>query len=149
MPVSLTANEPHQVAVSGVSAPSLPTRSPIIAMLRELAGVAQKVERLWRTLVTSARMVPRSSGQFDVQRVRRSSRPAAAPSRPRLATRLATSNVLQVQVHLAGLDLGEVENVVDQRQQVLARSVDLLEVGDEVVAGRRPAPPPAASRCSR
>ena len=38
---------------------------------------------------------------------------------------------LQEQLHLAGLDLGEVEDVVDQAQQVPPGRVDLLEVGHE------------------
>ena len=39
---------------------------------------------------------------------------------------------LEVEVHLAGLDLGEVEHGVDQLQQVLARRVDLAEVVGEL-----------------
>lgn len=35
---------------------------------------------------------------------------------------------LQIQRHLACLDLGEVEDVVDESEQVLAGTVDLLEV---------------------
>ena len=35
---------------------------------------------------------------------------------------------LEPQVHLAGLDLGHVEDVVDQRQQVLAGAEDVLRV---------------------
>jgi hypothetical protein len=38
---------------------------------------------------------------------------------------------LQVQLHLAGLDLGEVQHLVDEPQQVLAGRADLLEVGHE------------------
>ena len=33
--------------------------------------------------------------------------------------------------HPAGFDLGEVENVVDQAEQVLARTLDLLEIGND------------------
>ena len=35
---------------------------------------------------------------------------------------------LQKELHLARLDLGEIEHVVDQRQEVSARPVDLLQV---------------------
>ena len=38
--------------------------------------------------------------------------------------------VLEMQFHPPGLDLGEVEHVVDQRQQVPAGVADLLQVGD-------------------
>jgi hypothetical protein len=44
--------------------------------------------------------------------------------------RISASSVKveHLQLHLAGLDLGEVEDVVDDAQQVLARVVDLLQV---------------------
>ena len=45
-------------------------------------------------------------------------------------TSLADLERLHEEVHPAGLDLGEVEDVVDQPQQVLAGRVDLLEVRD-------------------
>ena len=44
---------------------------------------------------------------------------------------LADLERLQEQVHPAGLDLGEVQDVVDQPEQVLAGRVDLLEIRDE------------------
>ena len=44
--------------------------------------------------------------------------------------------VLAVQFHLAGLDLRQVEDVVDQRQQVLAGGVNPLEIGDEPLLAR-------------
>jgi hypothetical protein len=40
----------------------------------------------------------------------------------------AELEVLQMELHLAGLDLGEIENVVDERQQVAARRLHLLEI---------------------
>ena len=39
---------------------------------------------------------------------------------------------LEVQLHLAGLDLREIEDVVDEDQQVLASSGDFLEIGIEI-----------------
>ena len=50
------------------------------------------------------------------------------------ATSLTISGTLeglQVEVHFAGLDFGEVEDVVDQGEQVAAGGVDLLQIGDE------------------
>ena len=41
-------------------------------------------------------------------------------------------------VHPAGLDLREVEDVVDQPEQVLAGRVDLLEVGQERLLAQMP-----------
>ncbi len=40
---------------------------------------------------------------------------------------------LQIQLDLAGLDLGEVEDIVDQREQVIAGRANLIEVGEEIV----------------
>ena len=40
---------------------------------------------------------------------------------------------LQEEVHLAGFDLRQVENVVDQRQQMLAGGLNFLQVGNEVL----------------
>src|SRR6185369_12273542 len=40
---------------------------------------------------------------------------------------------LEVQRHLAGLDLREVEDVVDQAEQMPAGGLDLLQVGDRVL----------------
>src|SRR5580658_2791044 len=35
---------------------------------------------------------------------------------------------LQVQIHPSGLDLGEIENIVDQSEQLLTRRVDPVEI---------------------
>ena len=43
---------------------------------------------------------------------------------------LSRSNVLEEQVHLARFDLGDVQDVVDHRQQMLAGGADLLQVGN-------------------
>ena len=128
MPVSLTRNVIH-------SAPSTASRltvSAMVPLLGELAGVAEQVEQLCRTLVRSARMAPRSSAQWTTS--------VLAFFSTSGWTVVATSWImlrdverLQEEVHLAGLDLRQVEDVVDERQQVLARGVDLLEVGGEVL----------------
>ena len=47
---------------------------------------------------------------------------------------LVEIEIVEEQVHLAGLDLGDVEDVVDHRQQVLAGGADLLQVGDLLAA---------------
>ena len=44
---------------------------------------------------------------------------------------LPTSNVSRYEVHPAGLDLGEIQDVVDQAEQMLAGPVDLLEIRQE------------------
>ncbi len=40
---------------------------------------------------------------------------------------------LEVELHLAGLDLGQVQDAVDQAEQVLAGRADLVQVGHEAV----------------
>ena len=50
-----------------------------------------------------------------------------------VAHELADLERLQEQVHPPGLDLGEVQDVVDEPEQVLAGRVDLLEVREEGV----------------
>ena len=57
--------------------------------------------------------------------------------------------VRQLELHLPRLDLGEVEDVVDQRQLMLGGGVDLLQIGDERRPAAGPALPPAASPSSR
>ena len=42
-------------------------------------------------------------------------------------------DLLDEYFHLAGLDLGKVEDVIDQPQQMTAGTLDFLEVGDEVL----------------
>ena len=49
------------------------------------------------------------------------------------ASRSATLEGLDQDLHLAGLDLGEVEDVVDQAEEVPAGDADLGEVGDEAL----------------
>jgi hypothetical protein len=47
-------------------------------------------------------------------------------------SRTSEVEVVERQLHLAGLDLRKVENIADQRQQVVARRADLVEVGVEI-----------------
>jgi hypothetical protein len=45
---------------------------------------------------------------------------------------LAFVDVFEEDVHAAGFDLGQIENVVDQAEQVTAGTFDLLEVGNKI-----------------
>ena len=116
----------------------------IVPCLVNLAALLSRLNRVWRTLVWSECIAPE---------VRPRSRPSSVL--PFLATsgsivalhlgeQVGDVERLEEEVHLAGLDLGEVEDVVDQAEQVLAGAADLLEVGDEARPGRAPRPP----RCS-
>ena len=99
-------------------------------MVGELGGVGEQVEQRLPDLglvgVHRADVV----GALDHQRV-------AVLLDQRLDDRLdvpdelADLERLQEQVHPAGLDLGEVQDVVDQPEQVLAGRVDPLEVREE------------------
>ena len=100
------------------------------AVVGELGGVREQVEQglpelglvgVHRAEVVRAR---RRRGCC------RSSPPAAGRSPATSRTSLADLERLQEEVHPAGLDLGEVEDVVDEPEQVLAGRVDLLEVRD-------------------
>jgi hypothetical protein len=43
---------------------------------------------------------------------------------------------LEMHLHFPGFDLRKVQDVVDQREQVLARRLDLLEIGKLVLSPR-------------
>ena len=47
-----------------------------------------------------------------------------------LVDQLGEEHLLQIDVHPSGLDLGQIEDVVDEAEQVLAGGLDLGEVGD-------------------
>ena len=49
-------------------------------------------------------------------------------------------DVAEMQVELAGFDLGKIEKVVEQRHEVLAGGVDVLEVGAIALVLDRPEP---------
>ena len=51
-----------------------------------------------------------------------------------LVDELVEVEIVEEEVHLAGLDLGDVEDVVDHRQQVLAGRADLLQIADLLAA---------------
>jgi len=55
----------------------------------------------------------------------------------RPADRVGQGELARLEVHPAGLDLRQVEDVVDQREEVLARGFDVLEVIGLLVASAR------------
>ena len=84
-----------------------------------LAALDKRLNRHWRTLVWSACMTPRSGARwicsvltfFSISGLMVEATPSII---------FGHVEALQVQIHLAGFDLGQIEDVVDQRQQVLA-----------------------------
>ena len=102
------------------------------AVVGELGGVQSRLKSAWRTLVWSACIVPRSSAHATTSVLAffsTSGWTIASTS----SDESGDLERLQEQVHPAGLDLGEVQDVVDQPQQVLAGRVDPLEVRQEGV----------------
>ena len=100
--------------------------------LGELAGVAQEVEQglahLRQVRVHRADLV--GAAHVQAVGVLRGQRLDHGGD---VADQAGHVEGLEVQLHLAGLDLGEIEDGVDQPQQVLAGRVDLLEVVGELL----------------
>ena len=55
--------------------------------------------------------------------------------------------VLERQRHLAGFDLRQIEDAVDQLEQVLAGGLDPLQIDDRLLRRSSSRLPPAAARC--
>ena len=102
-----------------------------------LAALESRLNSAWRTLVWSACIVAEVVGARDDQRVGVLLDQRLDDRRRRRRTSWPTLERLQEQVHPAGLDLGEVQDVVDQPEQVLAGRVDLLEVREEASSSPR------------
>ena len=137
--------EDDPVAPAVVSRPGLETD---LAVLGELGGVGEQVEQHLahaRHVRVHAVDVRRAVHLQDVLVLLDEGMDGGLD----VVHQVAHVEGLEVQLHLAGLDLRQVEDVVDEGEEVLARGVDLLQVGDEVVLAGAPRPPPAASRCSR
>ena len=144
MPVSVTANSIHGSPWIRTACTSSPTRP----RLRELRRVGQQVEQD----LAHAREV--GVDQPDVGRAAHLEQVVVlldqrADRRRDVLHQRADVEVLEEQLHLAGLDLRQVEHVVDQREQVLAGARGSCRGRAPGPRGRAPAPPPRASRCSR
>ena len=123
-----------------------------VAALGELAGVAQQLSRIWRSLASASACMAPTSGRALARRAGcRSFRQRPDRGRPTSSTSVAIVERLEIELHLAGLDLRQVEDVVDQREQMPCRRRWIFaEVGHrrlscaDVVRVLA-----AASRCSR
>ena len=73
---------------------------------------------------------------------------AAADERLELRQRFVTTPVAQLETHSTGLELREIEDVVDQDEQVMLVALDALEIR-ALRLGDRPADPGSAARRSR
>ena len=102
------------------------------ALLRELARVAQQVEERLAQFGHVGTHHPDARGTLDLQHVA-VLRDERLHRRCHFLHQLRHVELLQKERHLASFDLREIEDVVDQAEQVFARTVDLLQVGN--VAG--------------
>ena len=98
-----------------------------------LLALLRRLKRTWRTLVRSARIRPISFGQIDLEAV-------AVLGHERLdggddfLDHLADVEVFEVKGHLAGLDLREIEDAVDEAEEMGGGVVDAGDVLDVFLA---------------
>ena len=104
--------------------------------------------RLCLSLVRSVRIEPMSGGQTITSLLPFFTTSGSTIVRTS-STSLAEVDLLEIDIHAAGLDLGQIENVVDQPEQVLAGALDLLQVGDAACRRRDRSRPRPGFRCSR
>ncbi len=116
-----------------VGPPLAVDRSVIWPFWVNLAALLSRLKMACRSLVASARTLPRSGPRSTTKALVFLAASGRAVDLD-LVDELVEVDVLEVQLHLAGLDLGDVEDVVDHRQQMLAGGADLLQVGDLLAA---------------
>ena len=126
MPVSVTSNAHQRRRVARAGRRDAATHD--LALVGELDRVADQVDQHLAQPRGVAAHQRRDLGtdrrrQLEALRVRRSASRSQTPS-----TSLAQVEVDALELELAGLDLREVEDVVDDRQQRLARAADRLGV---------------------
>jgi hypothetical protein len=92
-----------------------------------LAALLRRLSRIWRILVRSAWMKPIEVGQWTVDLVAVAGEHRADGAEHGL-DHVGDVEGLEVDVHAAGLDLGEVEDVGDEAEQVLAGELDLAQL---------------------
>jgi len=100
------------------------------AVVGELGGVAEQVEE---RLANLGQVGPHGTRVVDTAHLEGVGvlLHQRLDDRHHVGDHVRDAELLEIELHLAGLDLGQVQDVVDQPQQVLAGAVDLLEVGDE------------------
>ena len=161
MPVSVTAKAMTRVGLverrRGEAGP-LRRRAdpqPHGALLRELHGVREQVAQdLLEPLLVGDERRRGVGVELDLEARGPSPPPGAGTSARRTSTTSSSPTAAGVHVHLPGLDLGEVEDVVDQVEQLVAgredrpREVDLL-VAEVAVAVVRQQPGQDEQRVER
>ena len=144
MPVSVTAIVTHSRPASVARL----ARDGHRAALGELVGVAREIEQRLpdpRLVGAHGAEVGRAIDHHLVAVLRRH----RADGLHHVVDQRRDRERLEVEVHLAGLDLGQVENVVDQREQVPGGAQHALERLDLVFPLQVDARPRAASRSRR
>ncbi len=102
------------------------------AVLGELAAVAEDIEQALLELGAVGMHAAEVLGRLELERIavllgQRNDQ------RPHLFEQRHDFDVFEEDVHLAGFDLRQVENVVDQAEQVTAGAFDLLQVATDIV----------------
>ena len=141
MPVSVTAIVTHSAAPSSTRRPrsvTVPCSVNLLALLARLSSACRM--RVW-----SACIVPSPAAQSTTSVL-----PFFAAIVPMVVRHVVDQRRdregLEVELHLAGFDLGQVEDVVDQREQVPGGAQHALERLELVLALQVAARPRAASR---
>ena len=127
MPVSRTVNR-RPTSPSGAGSPATSTRTTTSPGVGELDGVADQVEQ---DLPQPAGVADQGVGHLRLHVVDQLQPFPVGPhgQGPQgVADRRPQGEVGHVQLELAGLDLGEVEQVVDHAEQVVGGRLDRLEV---------------------
>src|SRR5713101_2687191 len=98
----------------------------------ELAGIAQQIEEalLYLGPVGVERAERRRTEDFETVRIGRGQR---LDNPTHLLDQTAEIDLFEIEVHLARLDLRQIEDVVDQTEEVPAGVADLGEVGQRFV----------------
>ena len=109
---------------------------PHLALVGELDGIAEQIgedllEAQWVTAITLRQVGIKFHGEGESLLAR-----AELKQMDHVVDRLAQREGLAVDGQLAGLDLGEVEDVVEDAEQGLCRALDLLHVAAELAVER-------------
>ena len=114
-------------ATAGLRRSDRSTRTTTSPSLRELDGVADQVEQHLPEPAASPNSTSGTSGSTSADQLQPLPVGTHGQGPQRVAQGRPHREVGQVQLQLAGLDLGEIEQVVDDAEQVVRRRLDRLQ----------------------
>ena len=112
--------------LAGCGLRSRETASVTVAVLGELRGVAQQVDQALLELGQVGAHRADVGRAVDHQPCCRSSSTSGSIDGLHLVDQAGEIDLLEIDVHAAGFDLRQIEDVVDQAEQMLAGALDLL-----------------------